>query len=58
MVNPKKEIKSLYNYVHYAIVMSKKYEVSFHDNTHYAMIHPKKIDFNFCLETISTTFTT
>ena len=27
-----------YYYVHYAIVMSKKYEVLFHHNTHYAVV--------------------
>ena len=54
----KKRLSPYCNYVHYAMVMSKKYEVSFHHYTHYAVIHPKKINFNFCLETIATTFTT
>ena len=45
------------HYVHYAMVMSKKYEVSFHHYTHYVVIHRKKINFSFCLETIATTFT-
>ena len=55
--SPQKKRSSLYcHYVHYAMVMSKKYEVSFHHYTHYVVIHQKKI--NFCLETIATTFTT
>ena len=54
----KKRSSSYCNYVHYAMVMSKKNEVSFHHYTHYAVIHPKKINFNFCSETIATTFTT
>ena len=58
MVNPKKEIQSYCNYVHYAMLMSKKYEVSFHYYTHYAVIHPKKINFNLFLEAIATAFTT
>ena len=33
--------------VHYAIVMSKKHEVSFHQYTHYVVIYPEKINFNF-----------
>ena len=40
-------------YVHYAMVMSKKYEVLFHHYTHYAVIHLKKTNFNSILETIS-----
>ena len=40
-------------YVHYAMVMSKKYEILFHHYTHYAVIHLKKTNFNSILETIS-----
>ena len=48
------ERSSLYcHYVHYAMVMSKKYEVLFDHYTHYTVIHLKKTNFNSILETIS-----
>ena len=48
------EISSPYcYYVHYAMVMSKKYEILFHHYTHYAVIHLKKTNFNSILEMIS-----
>ena len=48
------ERSSLYcHYVHYPMVMSKKYEVLFDHYTHYTVIHLKKTNFNSILETIS-----